>query len=83
MICTEEEARKKWCPHKANEAACFFVSGNEESLTENPDCCIASDCMMWEWEGMEEWALRNVQKKWKPGDTTLPRLGYCGLGGKP
>ena len=47
---TEEEARKKWCPH-------MRVNGNNRnySVTE-PESdrfrCIASDCMMWESYGM-------------------------------
>ena len=43
---TEEEARKKWCPH-------IRVNGNNRSYSRTPPephlyRCIASDCMMWE-----------------------------------
>ncbi len=69
---TENEARKKWCPH----VRLWQLSGNggdtaynriesEMGTNINPinSRCVASDCMMW----------RNNEV----GDNT----GFCGLGG--
>lgn len=52
MICTEEEAREKWCPHTRETISTYdgnpIGSGNN---TGGPgDCsCIGSKCMMWVW----------------------------------
>jgi hypothetical protein len=51
MNCTEEEAKKKWCPmvrimHEnvvANRSDGYGDEDNVSSL----HCCIASGCMMW------------------------------------
>ena len=58
---TEEEARKKWCPHvrlwqisgNGNDTA-YNRTESEIGNNINPirSRCIASDCMMWESYGM-------------------------------
>ena len=72
---TEEEARKLWCPMVR-----LPIYGNEDDKSpascnkyDDGDIgrslyCMASDCMMWRWEGRGSGATGK---------------GYCGLGGKP
>jgi len=49
MICTEEEAKTKWCP--------------QVRLTDGDvgGCCIGSNCMLWVW--MDMWASREGETK--------------------
>ena len=72
---TEEEAKKKWCPH-------VRCDGNNRHWGENRDsapisCCAASKCMMWEWE-----ATNYIQDPMKPANQevrTSAIEGHCGL----
>lgn len=64
---TEDEARKKWCPHAVashNDPRRGFHKGQ----VSDDDCfiCIASECMAW----------RSVM-------TMDGNKGYCGLAGRP
>lgn len=45
--------------------------------------CIASACMAWRWAGWEQQAHGTIAPAPLPADRTGPRLGYCGLAGKP
>ena len=47
MTYTEEEARQKWCPHRALEIAPVIASGHEGGNYKAATRCITSDCMMW------------------------------------
>jgi len=48
MICTEEEARKKWCPKYQVAQLYNDLISNRGGFGD--DCrCIASGCMMWRW----------------------------------
>ena len=74
---TEEQARKKWCPHVRHEGnSVTFNRGTAHGpLNDHPGnvgtlCnCIASDCMSWRWDHD---ANRDFRER-----------GYCGLAGKP
>ena len=63
MIATEEEAKKKWCPHVRESThrggAYNRNSGGSDTTWNN---CLASDCMMWREES-----------------SVAPKRGYCGL----
>lgn len=76
MICTEQEARKKWCPmvrclpQPWNFLRFIFCghtifTTNRGNTPAGPNC-IASACVLWRWEEGEQ-----------------SGIGYCGLGGKP
>jgi hypothetical protein len=93
MICTEEEARKKWCPMARgidHSDQCYAIPWLP---------CAASNCMMWRW-GEEEtectffdpqdesWkfdpylsGIGIKESRWSRAKTE--RKGYCGLGAKP
>lgn len=56
MICTEEEAEKKWCPHGRTGGVVYadetetwhYISANICELEGNAiSLCCASRCMMW------------------------------------
>lgn len=71
MHMTEDEARKKWCPHVrfGNEAGCnrnTAPEGSGGALTN----CIASECMAWRWAWVSGWP-----------DHFSVTHGYCGLAG--
>jgi len=84
MICTEEEAKTKWCPQTlfvptdggkaAGPTANRFSenSEGERQVHSNPEFarCIGSACMMWVWVDM--WASCE-------GETKPNMLGICGL----
>jgi hypothetical protein len=62
MICTEEEARKKWCPMAHTRMMVILEPG----MVDDPDAravaersnCVATDCMMWVWADHEHDTLR-------------------------
>lgn len=78
MILTEKEAKKKWCPMVwVGDGDCAenrnCISGEVERHPGKGvqwNCCIASDCMLW------DWAEGNT-----PGNQQIPMKGFCGLGG--
>jgi hypothetical protein len=78
MICTEQEARKKWCPMVRHPG--WMENPGSWNRGEAFNCnCIASDCMMWRWTGECKTGVP-ITSISKHGPT---ELGYCGLGGKP
>jgi hypothetical protein len=89
MICTEDEARKKWCPMvrylpQPWNFLRYIFHGNTGFTTNRANRavgnnCIASDCMMWRWTGECKTGVP-ITSISKHGPT---ELGYCGLGGKP
>jgi hypothetical protein len=96
MMHTEEEAKDKFCPL----TAFIFATGEVEIITNRkPDCCIASECMMWRWcdvafmylfsppeqEGWihDPYFSESGKKVDRWRRDNVNRKGYCGLGGKP
>ncbi len=76
MNIAQEEAKKKWCPM-------YQVGSNGNNRDDGDNTfCIASECMMWQWdEGMRELQV-NAKRQ---GTTELVKdtwAGYCGLAGK-
>ena len=89
MICTEEEAKKKWCPHiryEGEEQGGSWnagIDGNDRinahtvsaKFIGKYECnCIASACMMWEWTG-------TIGRDAETGEEVPDILGFCGLTG--
>lgn len=77
-LLTEQEARQKWCPYThilEDEHSTRYA--NRELAPGIVACrCIASDCMAWRWpEGDAEKSTDNEED--------YPRVGFCGLAGKP
>ncbi|MDR3439848.1 hypothetical protein [Telmatospirillum sp.] len=98
MLMTEEEARKKWCPHVR------FAATADESNAANrwndangnpPSCrCLASECMSWRWLWLdpngpnvrlpEDCAAATTGEVHKRiTNETYEPAGFCGLAGRP
>jgi hypothetical protein len=85
MICTEEEARKKWCPMVRG------IDHSEQCYATPWLPCAASNCMMWRWGESDEEYTKRVTKTqgehpdWSAQESAdnTPEKGYCGLGAKP
>lgn len=89
MLLSEEEARKKVCPH-------LPVDRVQGSIDPDRNCvwqfarCIASACMAWRWaEEKNEEAQMAFEACCPTGasmgcEVTGPSpVGYCGLAGRP
>jgi hypothetical protein len=70
---TEAEAKKLWCPMvrvvSEDGAGYNRFSGNKNEYDPIDHACIASKCMMWQWEHGRE--------------AELGKRGFCGLVASP
>lgn len=89
MILTEEEARKKWCPH-ARELGRAQDGGNISRLVAGYNrggdgamipSCIGSACMAWRWAEAKK--IRDIDLVTSDVVDLPPRVGFCGLSGTP
>lgn len=96
MYLTEEEARKKWCPHsriintKDGQVSAshnrVWVEGESQGegklhIQMGSAFCIASECMMWRWRSYRvDFSGTDMKTENVAENGTL---GYCGLAGKP
>jgi hypothetical protein len=92
---TEAEAKTKWCPFARSAAAVAMpnasgiitsysaglVAHNRDNPNGHIPACIASHCMAWRWIGKKK--LRDIDLVSSDVVEEPPRLGYCGLSGKP
>lgn len=72
MVCTEQEAFKKWCPHARMYSGENGVVCNRNHFTSIPQytTCLGSRCMNWVWM-TEPGSMRDVLGgQW---------VGCCGL----
>lgn len=87
MIIPEQEALERWCPH----ARSFFavqIQGKWVEAVANRDkpdgmipACIGSKCMAWRWHSAKK--IKELDIVSLDVVDQGPRLGYCGLSGKP
>ncbi len=79
MICTEEEAKTKWCPHVrygyAWDGGGSWAHSYNRTEDPNQMNCIGSQCMMFR-------ALRRGALGYDRNPDDIAGY-YCGLGGKP
>lgn len=68
MLCTENEACTRWCPHirfqiqkSPYDSTCYYVNNRYAQTDSN---CVGHNCMAWRWS------------------LTDNKRGYCGLAGK-
>jgi hypothetical protein len=91
---TEDEARGKWCPFARSVAPVDYgyrdrvgnpilqaAPHNRDNPNGSIPACIASSCMAWRWES--EKPLKDIDLVNSEVVEIKPRLGYCGLCGKP
>lgn len=88
---TEEEAKTKWCQQTYNVDPICNEYGS--SIREaGPHPCCGSACMAWRWQP-QQWKFNAPHggSCFENKDTdgygrkgkAQPRMGYCGLAGKP
>jgi hypothetical protein len=75
---TENEARKKWCPHGRVYSSNGAFNRTENRAVDGPSKCIASDCMAWRW--IKDPLIEFVANGQPVPDYTGEH-GYCGLSG--
>jgi len=81
MICTEEEAKKKWCP---KYQVSFAGSDCQDNRGLFPGYyCIASNCMMWRWTEPKIIQVDRGYGQPPDEDAIIEVDGFCGLGVKP
>ena len=84
---TEQEARKKWCPHALLTDGGMMYNRNAlaPDVLQNGANCIASDCMMYRTTGEKKYLDRGKLYDKNLTDTGewIDVGGYCGLANKP
>jgi hypothetical protein len=91
MLLTEEEARKKWCPHTRvfarggdfHDSGLTSANRTGKGAKIAGSCCIASECMSWRWGVQTDrgtaYAFASEQMA-RNACAENDRLGgYCGL----
>ena len=78
VVMTEEEAKRKWCPHGMIYSSNGSYNRTEMRAADGPCKCIASDCMGWRWvtDPLVDFVAN--------GKTVIDyqsEHGYCGLAG--
>lgn len=86
--CTEEEAKQRWCPfvrvvktdvtgsEGGDRVWLASNRGEEEPVGGLDCCCVASECMAWQWDGHVD---DETGRRWTaPGEGRTP-FGFCGL----
>jgi hypothetical protein len=88
MFFTEEEAHRKWCPFARSmrvintaDRTTVVIGHNRDSPDNTIPSCIASSCMAWRFA--EPKPIRDIDLVTSDVVQSRPRLGYCGLSGKP
>lgn len=89
MMVEADRAREVWCPFGRVSDQPDGVGGAAAAINRQGKLgtnCLANACMAWRWAGWR------IDKKGEAGvvlpnpeqnDRVGPRLGYCGLAGKP
>lgn len=92
MLLSHDDATERWCPYgramvtarddhtgKITALAAVNRGGKDPEKGTN---CIGNVCMVWRWGG---WPTEFGTYAQAPAaeNRTGPRLGYCGLAGKP
>ena len=86
MFVTEQQAQRRWCPFGRQPTAANLPSGhtmvaaNRQPNGDVP-ACLGSLCMCWRWASGKQ--LLDIDPTTDKVMEEEPRLGYCGLSGKP
>jgi hypothetical protein len=88
MLLTEDQAKQRWCPHARSVGYLNTSNTNTAIAGYNRDhpsgqipACIASSCMAWRFNEPKQ--VRDLDLVTGDVVAEKPRLGYCGLSGKP
>lgn len=90
MLLSADEAENVWCPFgralmtASNETRGIVAMAavNRGTDSDKGTNCLANACMAWRWAGWET-DFGTVAPAPPDDAKTGPRLGYCGLAGKP
>ena len=86
MLLSKEGAEGKWCPfgRVAHQPGLLTPEGitSVNRMGQMGTNCLANACMCWRWAG---WGTEFGTYAQNPIESEKhgPRLGYCGLAGKP
>ncbi len=92
---TEDEARKKWCPHvryssNRGDGINRWVTAEDEQPNPEMSRCIGSECMAWRWKPLSQTDentirgyARDTSREMAEARFQKTRQGYCGLSGSP
>ena len=89
VILSEEAALSKWCPMARSVGRSrdggnidrVLAGYNRDHESGQIPACIASSCMFWRF--VDQKRLRDLDLVTGDIEEAVPRLGYCGMAGKP
>ena len=89
---TEDEAKKKWCPHvrhsdsETDSVAVNRFGRHAIDPERSWNSCIGSACMAWRWKDLPPVIASDDLQSIPVSELemrTKARRGYCGLSGRP
>jgi hypothetical protein len=84
MLLSNDDAAKVWCPFgRVLDRPTGGGSAGVNRMGGVGTNCIGSACMAWRWAGWRLVENGPIGPGPEDGDKVGPRLGYCGLAGKP
>lgn len=86
---SEAQAREGWCPFSrvfaslhGDEAAAVGSFNRMDPMPPQANC-MGAGCMAWRWAGWWRDGIGAIAATPRTDGQDGPRLGYCGLAGKP
>ncbi len=85
MLLTEEEAKKRWCPHvRVSNGPDGSWNRLTNSVTDHVSYdCIASECMAWRKRESAEFIIKADAEFKRSGARLQGTEGFCGLAVPP
>jgi hypothetical protein len=90
MLISQKDAEDKWCPFGRAQTIAeipgvgvAMAGVNLGKLKGEGTRCMGDACMQWRWAGWRIKTFDTVAPDPDDENKIGPRLGYCGLAGKP